>query len=174
MAAPTLPSTTFIRSPIWLFMNCPASQPAIPPMMIAEPTDCLIFHRRSSYQRTVSALSRERDPRKRGMLAGVSAGRISCGPGPCPAGTQLSGRRMVSPCSGGGGFANSARAGRFVSAAVDPKHGSAPPRGHLGEARSPHPGTSSRPLEGAAGDRQGSGKGQQFVLATQVLDHLEA
>jgi hypothetical protein len=74
MAAPTLPSTTFIRSPIWLFMNCPASQPAIPPMMIAEPTDCLIFHRRSSYQRTVSALSRERDPRKRGMLAGVSAG----------------------------------------------------------------------------------------------------
>src|SRR5215831_656860 len=30
-----IPSTMFIRRPIWLFMNCSASQPAIPPMMIA-------------------------------------------------------------------------------------------------------------------------------------------
>src|SRR5262245_21527818 len=34
-AAPTMPSTTFIRSPILLFMNCSASQPALAPMMIA-------------------------------------------------------------------------------------------------------------------------------------------
>src|SRR4029450_10532968 len=34
-AAPIIPSTIFIRSPISLFMNCSASQPATPPMMIA-------------------------------------------------------------------------------------------------------------------------------------------
>jgi hypothetical protein len=34
-AAPMMPSTMFITSPIWLFMNCSASQPAIPPMMMA-------------------------------------------------------------------------------------------------------------------------------------------
>src|SRR5207248_11428571 len=30
-----MPSTMFIKIPIWLFMNCSASQPAIPPMMMA-------------------------------------------------------------------------------------------------------------------------------------------
>ena len=30
-----MPSTMFITSPIWLFMNCSASQPAMPPMMMA-------------------------------------------------------------------------------------------------------------------------------------------
>jgi hypothetical protein len=34
-AAPTMPSTIFITSPMSLFMNCSASQPAIAPMMIA-------------------------------------------------------------------------------------------------------------------------------------------
>src|SRR5436309_828733 len=35
IAAPTMPSTIFISSPILLFMNCSASQPAIPPMIMA-------------------------------------------------------------------------------------------------------------------------------------------
>src|SRR5215467_9157599 len=34
-AAPTIPSTIFITSPISLFINCSASQPATPPMMMA-------------------------------------------------------------------------------------------------------------------------------------------
>src|SRR5262245_33808601 len=34
-AAPTMPRTMFMTRPIWLFMNCSASQPAIPPMMMA-------------------------------------------------------------------------------------------------------------------------------------------
>src|SRR5262245_34673498 len=34
-AAPTMPSTIFITSPISLFMNCSASQPATPPMIMA-------------------------------------------------------------------------------------------------------------------------------------------
>jgi hypothetical protein len=40
-AAPMIPSTIFISSPMSLFMNCFASQPAIPPMMIAaiQPVD---------------------------------------------------------------------------------------------------------------------------------------
>jgi hypothetical protein len=39
IAAPTTPSTIFISIPILLFMNCSASQPAIPPMMAAiQPT----------------------------------------------------------------------------------------------------------------------------------------
>src|SRR5271166_6467161 len=35
IAAPTIPSTIFISNPISLFMNCSASQPAIPPMIMA-------------------------------------------------------------------------------------------------------------------------------------------
>src|SRR6266446_6673129 len=35
IAAPTMPSTIFMISPMLLFMNCSASQPAIPPIMIA-------------------------------------------------------------------------------------------------------------------------------------------
>src|SRR4029077_12998919 len=35
IAAPTMPSTIFITNPISLFMNCSASQPAIPPMIMA-------------------------------------------------------------------------------------------------------------------------------------------
>src|SRR5208337_4992552 len=35
IAAPTMPSTIFISNPISLFMNCSASQPAIPPMIMA-------------------------------------------------------------------------------------------------------------------------------------------
>ena len=35
IAAPTMPSTIFIGNPISLFMNCSASQPAIPPIIMA-------------------------------------------------------------------------------------------------------------------------------------------
>src|SRR5271165_2134543 len=35
IAAPTIPSTIFISNPISLFMSCSASQPAIPPMIMA-------------------------------------------------------------------------------------------------------------------------------------------
>jgi hypothetical protein len=35
IAAPTMPSTIFMISPMLLFMNCSASQPAIPPTMMA-------------------------------------------------------------------------------------------------------------------------------------------
>jgi hypothetical protein len=35
IAAPTMPSTIFMIIPMLLFMNCSASQPAIPPMMMA-------------------------------------------------------------------------------------------------------------------------------------------
>src|SRR5262249_52356354 len=34
-AAPMIPSTIFIKSPISLFINCSASQPATPPMIMA-------------------------------------------------------------------------------------------------------------------------------------------
>jgi hypothetical protein len=79
---------------------------------------------------------------------------------------------------------------RLAAAAVDSliRHGrgaSLAPRSILSTAPLHHAGTLAKldhlirvhlhgRLEGAAGDRQGSGKGQQFVLATQVLDHLEA
>src|SRR6266446_4171660 len=43
IAAPTMPSTIFMIIPMLLFMNCSASQPAIPPMMMAaiQPTPAL-------------------------------------------------------------------------------------------------------------------------------------